>query len=154
MLRQRSVSAPEPAPAWLSNGLRFACTRCGHCCSGSPGHVWVSVDESRAIAQCLGLTPEEFAKNHLRRVGMRLSLLEKKGGDCEFLIRLPDGLTSCAIHGVRPTQCRTWPLWKSNLRTARAWAEAARDCPGMNTGPRHALPAIQAALLANGDLPL
>ena len=29
------------AEPWYRDGLRFECTRCGHCCTGAPGYVWV-----------------------------------------------------------------------------------------------------------------
>ena len=116
--------------------------------------MWVSLDDCHQIAAQLGLALEEFTRRHVRRVGTRLSLLERRGGDCEFLLRLQDGCTACAIHAARPVQCRTWPFWDSNVETPAAWQETARECPGINQGARHDLPAIQAAVQANGDLPL
>ena len=139
---------------WYAEGLRFSCTRCGNCCGGAPGHVWVSLEETEAIAADLGLAAAAFTKRHVRRVGTRLSLLEKRGGDCEFLLRPKPGVTGCSIHRVRPVQCQTWPFWASNLESATAWDLAARQCPGMNHGRLHGLRAIQAALRKNGDLPL
>ncbi len=45
-------------------------------------------------------------------------------------------MTLCAIHEVRPNQCRTWPFWTENLRSQAAWERAAERCPGMDSGPR------------------
>lgn len=134
---------------WYAEGLRFACTRCGRCCGGAPGYVWVSQAEIEQIADALGLKAEAFSRRHTRRVGRRYSLNELDNGDCEFLARDEDGLARCTIHHVRPIQCRTWPFWDSNLRSARSWASAARDCPGMDQGEHHTLPVIQAALARN-----
>ena len=154
MLRKDPVSGPETTAPWYTDGLCFACTQCGECCSGAPGYVWVDEAEIERIAAQLGLTADAFARKHVRRVGLRHSLLEKSDGDCEFLQRLPTGRTACSIHAVRPTQCRTWPFWKSNLTTPEDWAKTASGCPGMNTGPRVSLPVIQAALKENGRRPL
>lgn len=137
---------PDP---WYAAGLAFRCTRCGNCCSGAPGYVWVDDEEVAAIAGFLGQPVAEFLARHTRPAAGRRSLLEKDGGDCELLIRDPDGKTRCSIHPVRPLQCRTWPFWPSNLASSRAWAAAARGCPGMNTGEHHPLPVIQAALRRN-----
>lgn len=150
---------PEPGnirPPWYQNGLHFTCTQCGNCCGGAPGYVWVEDHEIQAIAAYLGIDPAEFRRQHTRRAGPRRSLHEHPDGDCVFLERLPNGKSACAIHPVRPLQCRTWPFWKSNLRSQHAWDRAARNCPGMNTGQHHPLPVIQAALRENTlrDLPL
>ena len=154
MLWEEHVSDSGPPLPWYADGLSFACTQCGNCCSGAPGHVWVDSDEIAQIAAHVGMTPEAFNRRHVRRVGRGRSLLEKRDGDCEFLKRCPDGTTQCLIHGVRPTQCRTWPFWKSNLQSPETWQAAARDCPGMDQGPRVPLVTIQTALCDNGSRPL
>src|SRR5262249_53456295 len=139
----------SPREAWYAGGLRFTCTQCGNCCSGAPGHVWVSPQEIAAIAARLGMSVAEFEGSHTRSVGSRKSLLEHENGDCELLVRREDGKTEWSIHPVRPLQCRTWPFWDSNLRSERAWNTAARFCPGMNSGQHHPLTVIQAALREN-----
>ena len=141
---------------WYSEGLCFECTRCGRCCGGAPGYVWVDADEIQAIADHLKMPVERFTPQHVRRVGLRFSLLEMPNGDCEFLVRNEDGTTGCSIHPVRPLQCRTWPFWESNLETPKAWKAAGRECPGINQGPVHPLPVIQDALRRNdeAELPL
>jgi Fe-S-cluster containining protein len=148
------LSSTVSTPAWYADGLRFACTRCGNCCGGAPGYVWISPEESCAIARQLGLMPEQFERVHTRPVGKRRSLLELKNGDCEFLVREADGLTRCAIHAVRPLQCRTWPFWKSNVVAERAWEQSARHCPGIGRGKRHPLVLIQEALRQNREAKL
>lgn len=139
---------------WYAAGLRFSCRQCGRCCSGAPGYVWVTEAETARIAQHCSLSPADFTRTHLRQVGHRRSLLEKAGGDCDFLERLSDGRTRCAIHPVRPIQCRTWPFWKSNLDSPESWCLAARHCPGIDAGAHGSLDAIEEALQANGALPL
>lgn len=152
MLRKGVVSGSTTC--WYADGLPFECTQCGNCCSGAPGHVWVDFDEIQRISATLGITPEEFNRRHVRRVGRGRSLLEKANGDCEFLERRPDGKTACRIHAVRPVQCRTWPFWKSNLTDPEAWQRTGRDCPGIGQGPVYPLAVIQAALRDNGTRPL
>lgn len=150
------MSESAPTRCWHADGLLFVCTRCGNCCSGAPGYVWVTPPEVRAMAAWLGMLPDQFLQQHTRRVGQRQSLLELANGDCEFLVREPGSLTHCAIHPVRPLQCRTWPFWNSNLTSPRAWEASARHCPGMNQGDHHPLSLIQDALRRNedADLPL
>lgn len=120
---------------WYESGLRFECTQCGNCCSGDPGYVWATKEEIGKIADFLGHAEGWLPKSQLRRVGFRYSLTEKPDGDCVFLKR-EGGKTFCGIYSVRPLQCRTWPFWTDNLRSADAWAEAGEKCPGMNNG-RH-----------------
>lgn len=139
---------------WYGGGLKFSCTQCGNCCSGAPGFVWVGPDEIRRIAEHLRLDPAEFERVHTRRAHGRRSLLELRGGDCEFLVRDSGGKTRCSIHAVRPVQCRTWPFWKSNVAAESDWAASSRNCPGMNRGTHHPLPVIQAALAENEALRL
>lgn len=113
---------------WYPEGLRFSCTQCGDCCTGRPGYVWVSPSEVEAIATLLEISLEEMAKRYLRNVGSRVSLIERPNGDCVFYS------SGCTIYPVRPVQCRTFPFWPENLRTAADWGEAASECPGMGKG--------------------
>lgn len=154
MLREGVVSASDTPALWCADALRFECTLCGRCCSGAPGYVWVTPDDIDRLAAHLRLTPSDFQQRHTRRLGYGISLLERPNGDCEFLRRLDDGTTRCTIHALRPVQCRTWPFWKSNLRSPQSWQRTATDCPGIGRGPVHPLPVIEAALRENGDRPL
>ena len=121
---------------WYSDGLRFKCTQCGNCCSGAPGYVWVTRKEIQQIAEYLGRDDGWLTERELRRVGFRYSLTELADGDCIFLERR-DGRITCLIHPVRPTQCRNWPFWNSNLKSRAAWDQAAENCPGMNKGAKY-----------------
>ncbi len=127
---------PVVKTKWYEAGLSFACTQCGNCCGGPPGYVWVSKRDIQAIAEFLGRPDGKLDRTELRRVGLRYSLTEKPGGDCVFLVR--DGNKArCAIHPVRPVQCRTWPFWDTNLRSPEDWNTAAKNCPGINRGPHY-----------------
>jgi len=122
--------------SWYAAGLSFSCTQCGNCCSGDPGYVWATKEEVAKISAFLGRGDGKLDKEHLRRVGLRYSLTEKPDGDCIFLQRV-GGKSQCGIYSVRPLQCRTWPFWTENLRTADSWNRAHQKCPGMNTGKAH-----------------
>jgi Fe-S-cluster containining protein len=145
------MSAPPPGPApadsdaaddaqadyaeWYADGLRFECTQCGNCCTGGPGYVWFDDEEAEAMAAEVGVETREFYQRYAKRKMGRWTLEEvkvKRGQfDCVFLERDERGRGKCSIYHARPTQCRTWPFWVSNLKSPRAWAEAAKDCPGM-----------------------
>ena len=113
---------------WYREGLSFSCTRCGDCCTGVPGYVWVEPTEIEALAKHLGLSVDSFGERYLRKVGRRYSLIEKPGGDCVFFDK------GCSVYPARPTQCRTFPFWRSNLKSERAWNEIADECPGIGQG--------------------
>jgi uncharacterized protein len=121
--------ADEP---WYRDGLRFECTRCGHCCTGAPGFVWTNDAEIAAIAEHLDMPEPEFRAVHTHQpFSSKVSLREKGNGDCVFFER---GV-GCTIYPVRPTQCRTWPFWRSNLASPETWRRTERDCPGSGQGP-------------------
>lgn len=117
----------EQDPPWYKDGLRFSCTGCGKCCTGSPGYVWVNEKEIEEMASFLEISVKDFMKRYIRRVGSRFSLVElKPNHDCVFLKD-----KKCGVYGARPTQCRTFPWWPQNLSSPNAWKEAARSCEGI-----------------------
>jgi uncharacterized protein len=118
---------------WYRDGLAFACTGCGDCCTGEPGYVWVTRAEIQEMAAALGLAPAEFQRQFVRSVGIRKSLVEHSDGDCVFF---HGENRRCRVYDVRPRQCRTWPFWASNIASPAAWDETARRCPGCNRGRR------------------
>lgn len=119
----------DDAQPWYANGLRFQCTQCGDCCSGSPGYVWVVNEEIAALAAELQLEVEEFEAKYVRKVGVRKSLIEYPHGDCVFLKD-----RKCTVYNARPRQCRTWPFWDSNLRSPETWEQTCEVCPGSGKG--------------------
>jgi uncharacterized protein len=125
---------------WYQDGLRFTCTQCGDCCSGAPGHVWVTNDEIAAIAAELGQEASAFEVQFVRKVGARKSLRERDGGDC---ILLDAASRKCTVYGSRPRQCRTWPFWDSNLKTAEDWKQTCEVCPGSGKGKLYQLSEIE-----------
>jgi uncharacterized protein len=123
------INTEEP---WYKEGLRFKCTECGGCCTGSPGYIWINEEEIQALANHLKMNLDDFAKKYLRKIGHRFSLNERPHTyDCVFLKN-----KKCTIYGFRPKQCRTFPWWTQNLKSRQDWIEAAKFCEGIdNTAP-------------------
>jgi len=113
---------------WYQKGLRFQCTECGKCCTGSPGYVWVNTQEMEEMAKFLEISLKEFKRKYIRRIGNRYSLVEtRQNYDCVFLKN-----KKCQVYGARPTQCRTFPWWPQNIHTQEAWEATAQTCEGIN----------------------
>jgi Fe-S-cluster containining protein len=126
---------------WYRDGLSFQCTRCGNCCTGAPGYVWVRADEVARLAQHLGMERQAFSRRYVRRVGNRYSLIEKPGGDCIFWSKE----AGCTVYEARPIQCRTWPFWPENVETKEDWERTREGCPGAGRGQWFSLEEIEAA---------
>ena len=124
------MPSPELDSPWYRDGLRFECTKCGACCTGAPGFVWVNVEEIERLAQFAGLAFDDFTRKYVRQVGNRYSLIERPGGDCVFW----DGAVGCTVYEARPVQCRTWPFWPENLETREDWEHVESVCPGSVQG--------------------
>lgn len=129
--------------AWYAEGLQFECTQCGACCSGAPGYVLFTDDEAARISARLGIGVPEFLEKYTvemrERIGGRSRSLREveteHGLDCVFLDRVSQpGRTLCAIHDVRPMQCRTFPFWPEHLESPRAWQRLGRQCEGVGRG--------------------
>lgn len=125
---------------WYKDGLRFECQRCGNCCRGEPGVVWVNKKEIEEISSFMGINQNAFAKNHLRAINGRYSLREYKNGDC---ILYENG---CKVYEARPSQCRTFPFWKSNLENSNEWEDIKKTGPGIDKGKLHTLEEINSYL--------
>jgi len=124
------MSVRKSTLPWYRDGLAFECTRCGACCTGAPGFVWVSMEEIERLAEFRGETVEQFSAQFVRRVGDRYSLTEKPGGDCIFW----HPSAGCTVYPARPVQCRTWPFWPENVETEADWNHVREICPGSGRG--------------------
>ncbi len=120
----------DPDEPWYHAGLRFECTQCGHCCTGTPGYVWVDDEEIAAIAKFLNEPLEQTTAIHSRSAHRGRTLRENANGDCVFY----DKAVGCTIYSVRPKQCRTWPFWGSNIKTPQTWQHTCEICPGSGQG--------------------
>jgi Fe-S-cluster containining protein len=136
------MSRTESKSPWYRDGLAFSCTRCGACCTGAPGYVWVSPKEIDRLARFRGETVEQFAAKFVRRVNDNYSLIEKPGGDCIFW----DKRAGCTVYEARPDQCQTWPFWPENVETPKDWDYVRSVCPGSGTGRLYTAEEIVASL--------
>jgi Fe-S-cluster containining protein len=129
---------------WYVGGLHFECVQCGGCCSGpGEGYIWVTKPEIEIIADFLKLTVGRLRQKYLKRVGLRTTIIEHRTTkDCIFL-QNKDGQRKCVIYSVRPSQCRSWPFWSSNLTSPNSWNKAAQKCPGINRGRLYSVEEIE-----------
>ncbi len=113
---------------WFQDGLKFKCTGCGKCCTGSPGYVFLSSTDLERLADHFSLSIEEFAKKYTRLVDGKYALLDRPGsGDCIFLEK-----NQCTVYTSRPVQCQTFPWWIYNLQSPEDWKEAGERCEGID----------------------
>lgn len=114
---------------FFEKGIRFQCQRCGKCCTGEPGTVYVSKEEIKKIANYLEIKESIFKKHYLYPFRDSYSIKELSDGSCVFYSE--DG---CKIYPVRPMQCATYPFWLKNLRNENIWKEVEKECPGIGRG--------------------
>lgn len=126
----RMTSEHPPDLPWFHEGLAFECTRCGACCTGEEGFVWVNDEEIEAIAARIGVDVLAFREKYTKRVGRRVSLRERENGDCVFWKKKQ----GCTVYEDRPRQCRTWPFWRSNIEQPEDWDRTCSACPGSGQG--------------------
>ena len=113
---------------WFHQGLRFKCTGCGKCCTGSDGYVFLSPADLIALADHFKLSVTEFIDQHTRVVDNQICLLDSPGSDkCIFLKD-----NKCSAYHARPVQCRTFPWWLHNLESPDSWSSAAVHCEGID----------------------
>lgn len=138
----------RPTAPWFSAGLAFECAGCGRCCAGpEDGFVWANEQEIAALAAHLNMEIDVFRRRYMKRVGRRFTLImEPTTKDCPFLSPPGEEGRHCTVYEVRPTQCRTWPFWPSNLMHPDDWARTGMRCPGINRGKLHTCTEIESRL--------
>jgi Fe-S-cluster containining protein len=141
MGKTKNNSTNENGQPWYKDGLRFKCTGCGDCCTGSEGYVWVNQAEIDAMAAHLEMTSAAFEKKHVRDIGVRRSLKELPLSNFDCVL-FDNKTRQCQVYEHRPRQCRTWPFWDSNLRTPETWEETCQQCPGSGKGKLYQLESI------------
>ncbi|KAK1945900.1 Methyltransferase-like protein 13 [Phytophthora citrophthora] len=116
--------------------LRFRCTACGKCCTGSGGRVRVNEREVEELAAATDSSVVEFKRRFTHAVEeivdgqkMKQFVLRQTPDDkqCVFLKG-----SKCSVYQARPTQCRTFPWWPQNLISDYDWQLAAKDCEGIH----------------------
>jgi uncharacterized protein len=137
-----------PEEPWFGGGLRFKCTGCGKCCTGSSGSVSLSKTDLERLAAFFGQPVGAFARKHTRLAKGRRVLNSRPGSnDCVFLNN-----KNCDVYEARPTQCRTYPWWLTNLHDAEAWQEAAAFCEGINHPAAPIIPASEIVAQCRADI--
>lgn len=120
----------QAEPVWFDAGLAFSCTKCGACCTGEEGFVWLNDDEIDRLTDRTELPREQFLLMYTHSVGRRVSLRERANGDCVFWKKGQ----GCTVYEDRPRQCRSWPFWNSNLESPDQWEQTRALCPGAGQG--------------------
>jgi Fe-S-cluster containining protein len=143
---------------WYRDGLRFACRRCGNCCSGKGSVVVVTPREREALARRLGMSVGEFEARHTKTAMDDVVLKDDDAtGDCEWLERRADGTTACRVNDAKPDQCRNYPFWTRVVATRAAWMIESKRCKGIGEGEVVPAPEIERRAgieEADGDLDL
>ncbi|MFB3829357.1 MAG: YkgJ family cysteine cluster protein [Bryobacteraceae bacterium] len=108
---------------------RFSCQAgCTACCRQS-GFVYLTEADLDRIALHLGMEPAEFERKYVYRTRHLLRLRMPRHATCRFL-----HAGGCAIHAVKPTQCRVFPFWPELVESVREWRKAGNYCPGIGSG--------------------
>ncbi len=138
------MSGSRKKKLWYAAGLHFECQGCGQCCSGpDEGYIWVTRAEVERIADLLKVSQGQLRRQYLCRVGFRSSIIEDPvTKDCIFL-ETSGGKKGCRIYSVRPSQCRNWPFWPSNLVNPNTWNRAGQRCSGINRDGHHSFERIE-----------
>ena len=121
-----------PRGKFYKDGLRFTCTECGQCCSNPDGFVEATFEEAAALAELLELSASEFMNEHVEMsTDKGIYLRSFPNGDCIFLKE-----NRCTVYEARPVQCRTYPFWSENIKSAYRWKRTADHCPGIHDEAR------------------
>jgi uncharacterized protein len=116
------------ASPWFANGLRFKCTECGKCCTGSSGSVYLSPADIIRLAAFFQIPAGRFVRRYTRIEKGHRVLIDSPGStDCVFLRD-----KTCTVYEARPTQCRTYPWWLVNIQDPQSWQETAAVCEGID----------------------
>jgi uncharacterized protein len=113
---------------WYHEGLSFKCTGCGACCE-SDGMVELSAEDVKNGAKALGISESDFLKTYTETVS-RYRCLKDQPGTTKCIFLNED--KGCAIYEARPKQCRTFPFWKSLVRSKKAWQQERVRCEGLD----------------------
>lgn len=123
---------------WFQEGLKFKCTGCGKCCTGSPGYVYLSEPDVYRLADHLQMSAKDFLEQYARKEDDVYVLRDRPGSyDCTFLKN-----NQCSVYEARPTQCRTFPWWAYHLNDRKDWEAAAERCEGINHPDAPVVPSL------------
>ncbi|MBL8173833.1 MAG: YkgJ family cysteine cluster protein [Bryobacterales bacterium] len=113
-----------------TGAIQFTCLRgCTACCE-QKGWVYITEEDLRRAAGFLSIEPAEFESRYVVRTRHRLRLRKPKQSQCHFLRN-----GGCAIHPVKPVQCRLFPFWPELVSDRGQWQATGHYCPGIGQGP-------------------
>ena len=115
---------------FYKEGILFECKRCGNCCIGN-GYVFIFPKDLERLIKDSGYTLEELQRTYLSTVDGYTVLRDGGSRACIFWDTVAKG---CKIYEARPTQCRTYPFWKTLLYKKTKWQEGTKTCPGVSGG--------------------
>lgn len=130
---------------FFDQGIYFECQRCGACCTGDPGTIYVDKDEIARIAEYLSVRVSACVDTYLYPIEEGYSIREHSDGRCLFYNN------GCTLYPVRPHQCRTFPFWFENLRSLKNWKRISKECPGIGWGPHYSKVQIIDIVRSNMD---
>ncbi len=81
------------------------------------------------MALYVGLTARAFEEKYVVRFRRLLRLRKPRRAQCHFLIA-----GGCAVHPVKPVQCRLYPLWPELVEQRVNWEAEKKVCPGIGKG--------------------
>ena len=130
-------------PLYRRQKLRFKCTECGACCTGTEDyHVFIDESQAEKIRVFLDLSEAWFRRRYLATVDEMPVLQSRDDGRCILL----DRHGRCRVYPVRPVQCQTYPFWPELIKTAKAWRQESYRCEGIDHGDPVPLHVIKTAL--------
>lgn len=116
--------------SFYKDGIKFECKQCGNCCN-IEGYVFIFKEDLNRILEKTDFTMSDLQTSYLSTVDGYTVLRDKGTGSCIFW---DETIKGCKIYEARPTQCRTFPFWKTLLYNEKKWKEGTADCPGVGSG--------------------
>ena len=128
----------SPPKRFYSRGLHFECTGCGECCKFGGGFVYPSLEDVGFAAKHLDLSVNSFTEKYME-LHKGEYVFKNDGDNCIFYDE-----NGCTIYEGRPTQCRTYPFWKANLKSKYRWKIIEEECEGVGQGKLYTSDEIEA----------
>ncbi|MBC8374649.1 MAG: YkgJ family cysteine cluster protein [FCB group bacterium] len=122
------MSKSAPKERFYARGLHFECTGCGACCKLGGGFVYPTLEDVGFAARHLELSVNKFTEAYME-LHEGQYVFKNDGDNCIFY-----GENGCTIYEARPTQCRTFPFWKANLKSQYRWKLIEEECEGIGQG--------------------
>ena len=113
---------------FYARGIHFECTGCGDCCKLGGGFVYPSLEDVGFAARHLDLSVQAFTDRFMEKHEGQW-VFKNAGDNCIFY-----GERGCTIYEARPSQCRTYPFWKQNLKSNYRWKIIEEECEGIGQG--------------------